>query len=229
MSVLRRLGLLGAVRSNAEVAEEAREEIAFHLESRVRDLVEAGEDEESAQRTAAESFGDVEAVVDVPVEKALKAVDRGIKKRDLNRISSKTSDKTGTTTVIARDAEDKKVTVQVTPRGKELSNKALTRKKFSEFLVIQPQSLVAFESCATAHYWARYAKRAGHQVRILPAISVAPFRQGHKTDQNDALVEAVGNRTAKQQHDQIGHSRCRAKYPEIHRGARQAEDQPPHA
>ena len=78
----------------------------------------------------------------------------------------------------------------VTPRGKELSNKALTRKKFSEFLVTQTVSLVAFEACATAHHWARIAKEAGHRVRILPAVSVAPFRQGHKTDQNDALAVA---------------------------------------
>ena len=78
----------------------------------------------------------------------------------------------------------------VTPRGKELSNKALTRKKFSEFLSTQNTSLVAFEACATAHHWARYATQAGHQVRILPAISVAPFRQGHKTDRNDALAVA---------------------------------------
>ena len=78
----------------------------------------------------------------------------------------------------------------VTPRGKELSNKALTRKKFSEFLVTQTASLVAFEACATAHHWARIAKEAGHTVRVLPAVSVAPFRQGHKTDQNDALAVA---------------------------------------
>jgi len=78
----------------------------------------------------------------------------------------------------------------VTPYGKELSNKALTRKKFSEFLVTQPESLVAFESCATAHHWARVAKQSGHEIRILPAISVTPFRQGHKTDANDALAVA---------------------------------------
>jgi transposase len=78
----------------------------------------------------------------------------------------------------------------VTPRGKELCNKALTRKKFAEFLVLQSPSLVAFEACATAHHWARVAKDAGHTVRILPAISVAPYRQGHKTDQNDALAVA---------------------------------------
>ncbi|MEM7099990.1 MAG: IS110 family transposase [Pseudomonadota bacterium] len=78
----------------------------------------------------------------------------------------------------------------VTPQGRELANKALTRKKFGEFLTTQSESLVAFEGCATAHHWARYARTAGHRVRILPAISVAPFRQGHKTDRNDALAVA---------------------------------------
>lgn len=78
----------------------------------------------------------------------------------------------------------------VTPANKELSNKELTRAKFAEFLGKQKPGLVAFEACATAHHWARLAARYGHQVKIIPAISVAPFRQGHKTDKNDALAVA---------------------------------------
>jgi transposase len=78
----------------------------------------------------------------------------------------------------------------VTPRGKELQNKALTRTKFKEFLVKQQHSLVAFEACSSAHYWARTAKELDHDVRIIPAFSVAPFRQGHKTDANDSLAVA---------------------------------------
>jgi transposase len=78
----------------------------------------------------------------------------------------------------------------VTPRNKELSNKELTRVKFAEFLARQKPGLVAFEACATAHHWARLATTYGHQVKIIPAISVAPFRQGHKTDKNDALAVA---------------------------------------
>ena len=65
----------------------------------------------------------------------------------------------------------------VNGRGKELSNRSLSRKKFAEFLGKQKPSLVAFESCATAHYWARAAKRHGHEARIIPAKAVAPFRQ----------------------------------------------------
>jgi len=78
----------------------------------------------------------------------------------------------------------------VSGRGKELLNRSLTRKKFADFLGKQKPALVAFESCASAHYWARVAQRHGHKARIIPAKAVAPFRQGHKTDSNDALAVA---------------------------------------
>lgn len=74
--------------------------------------------------------------------------------------------------------------------GRELQNKAMTRKRFREFLGKQRRSLVAFEACATAHHWARVAQCHGHEVRIVPAKAVTPFRQGHKTDENDALAVA---------------------------------------
>jgi transposase len=82
----------------------------------------------------------------------------------------------------------------VSDRGKELSNRSLTRMKFAEFLGKQKPSLVAYESCATAHYWARAAERHGHEARIIPAKAVAPYRQGHKTDSNDALAVAEAAR-----------------------------------
>jgi len=78
----------------------------------------------------------------------------------------------------------------VSGRGKELLNRSLTRRKFAEFLCKQKPSLVAFEACATSHYWARAAQRHGHVARIIPAKFVAPLRQGHKTDSNDALAVA---------------------------------------
>ena len=78
----------------------------------------------------------------------------------------------------------------VSSHGKELLNRSLTRKKFAEFLGKQKASLVAYEACATAHYWARVATGHGHSIKIIPARAVLPFRQGHKTDQNDALAVA---------------------------------------
>lgn len=88
----------------------------------------------------------------------------------------------------------------VSPANKELQNKELTRKRFAEFLVKQKPALIAFEACATAHYWSRVARRHGHQTKIIPALAVAPFRQGHKTDQNDALAvaEAAGRPNIKE-------------------------------
>ena len=78
----------------------------------------------------------------------------------------------------------------VSPKKKTLLNKVLTRQKFAEFLAKQKPGLAAFEACATAHYWARVAQSYGHTVRIIPAKAVTPFRQGHKTDPNDALAVA---------------------------------------
>jgi transposase len=82
----------------------------------------------------------------------------------------------------------------LSPSNRELCNRAFTRSKFAEYLARQRSSLVAFEACATAHYWARVAHRHGHQTKIIPAKAVAPFRQGHKTDENDALAVAEAAR-----------------------------------
>jgi transposase len=78
----------------------------------------------------------------------------------------------------------------VSPSNKVLQNKELTRNQFVRFLARQPPSLVAFEACATAHYWARQSRKYGHTIKIIPAKAVSPYRQGHKTDRNDALAVA---------------------------------------
>jgi transposase len=97
--------------------------------------------------------------------------------------------------IIGVDLAKNVIQVSVVSRSnRELQNKSLTRKKFAEFLGRQQPSLVAFEACATAHYWARVSQRHGHEVKIIPAKAVAPFRQGHKTDSNDALAVAEAAR-----------------------------------
>ena len=93
--------------------------------------------------------------------------------------------------VIGVDLAKNVIQVSVLSRNnRELRNSCFTRCKFADFLGRQQPSLVAFEACATAHYWARVARRHGHQVKIIPAKAVMPFRQGHKTDENDALAVA---------------------------------------
>ncbi|WP_420794877.1 IS110 family transposase [Hahella chejuensis] len=47
------------------------------------------------------------------------------------------------------------------------------------------------ESCGGTHYWERYAEAAGHYVKAISARQVKAFRQGQKTDANDALAIAV--------------------------------------
>jgi len=97
--------------------------------------------------------------------------------------------------VIGVDLAKNVIQVSVlSPSNRELRNSALSRRKFSEFLGRQRPSLVAFEACATSHYWARVAQRHGHEVKIIPAKAVVPFRQGHKTDENDALAVAEAAR-----------------------------------
>ena len=97
--------------------------------------------------------------------------------------------------VIGVDLAKNVIQVSVlSPSNRELRNSALTRSKFAEFLGRQRSSLVAFEACATSHYWARVAQRYGHEVKMIPAKAVFPFRQGHKTDENDALAVAEAAR-----------------------------------
>jgi transposase len=94
-------------------------------------------------------------------------------------------------TTIGVDLAKNVIQVSVLSKSnRELKNQSLSRRKFAEFLGKQKRSLVAFEACATAHYWARLALRQGHEVKIVPAKVVTPFRQGHKTDENDALAVA---------------------------------------
>jgi len=59
----------------------------------------------------------------------------------------------------------------VSPSKRELRNGSLTRRKFAEFLGSLRPSLVAFDACATSHYWARVAQRHGHEVKIILAFA----------------------------------------------------------
>jgi transposase len=80
---------------------------------------------------------------------------------------------------------------------KVLSNKQLRAKNFEVYLAIQSKCLVVFEACGRAHHCARIARRCGHEVMILPAQWVAAFRQGQKTDRNDALAIAIAAKQPK--------------------------------
>lgn len=78
-------------------------------------------------------------------------------------------------------------------RGKVIKKKMLRRSKLLAWFANLPQSLVAMEACASAHYWARELQSLGHQVKLIPPQHVKPFVRGNKNDYNDALAisEAV--------------------------------------
>lgn len=75
--------------------------------------------------------------------------------------------------------------------GRIIFNKEVSRKKLTELLVKEKASLIAMESCATAHHWGRLAIKLGHKVKTIAPKRVSAFRQGQKTDANDALAIAI--------------------------------------
>jgi len=77
--------------------------------------------------------------------------------------------------------------------GKVVWNRGMSRRQLAAFLAKQPPAVVAMEACGGAHHWGRLAQTGGHQVRLIPPKRVTPYRQGHKTDGNDALAIGIAS------------------------------------
>lgn len=77
---------------------------------------------------------------------------------------------------------------KVDGKGKVLSNKKVSREHLIDTLHKEKQCKVVMEACYSSHYWARTFLAYGHEVKLLPAQHVSPFRQGNKNDKNDALA-----------------------------------------
>src|SRR6201993_3385401 len=80
-------------------------------------------------------------------------------------------------------------------------NKVLLRKKFSRpqllaFTANLPAALMGLEACAGAHFVGTALREQGHQVRLIPAQFVKPYRKSNKNDFLDAeaIAEAVTKR-----------------------------------
>lgn len=78
--------------------------------------------------------------------------------------------------------------------GRVVSNKSMGRGRLARYLAKQSRALVAMEACSGAHHWGRKAEGFGHDVVLIPPRQVRPYRQGHKTDGNDALAIGVAAR-----------------------------------
>jgi transposase len=80
-------------------------------------------------------------------------------------------------------------------------NKILVRKKFSRAQLVAytanlPASLIGLEACAGSHFIGTVLREQGHQVRIIPAQFVKPYRKSNKNDFIDA--EAIAEAVTKQ-------------------------------
>jgi len=82
--------------------------------------------------------------------------------------------------------------------GVDVHDKVVVRKQLSRskvlpyFAQLRP-CLVGLEACGGAHYWARELQKLGHEVRLMAAAMIQPYRTGQKNDRNDAeaICEAV--------------------------------------
>ena len=80
-------------------------------------------------------------------------------------------------------------------------NKVLIRKKFSRAQLLTytaklPASLIGLEACSGAHVLGTALRDQGHQVKLIPAQFVKPYRKSNKNDFIDA--EAIAEAVTKQ-------------------------------
>jgi transposase len=75
--------------------------------------------------------------------------------------------------------------------------KRLKRAQVEDFFAKLPRSLIGMEACGSAHYWARLARKYGHEVRLMPPAYVKPYVKRNKNDPNDAeaICEALSRPT----------------------------------
>ena len=80
-------------------------------------------------------------------------------------------------------------------------SKVLVRKKFSRTQLLAhtanlPSSLIGLEACSGAHFLGAALREQGHEVRLIPAQFVKPYRKSNKNDFIDA--EAIAEAVTKQ-------------------------------
>jgi transposase len=77
-------------------------------------------------------------------------------------------------------------------------SKVLVRKKFSRAQLLAytanlTSSLIGLEACAGAHFMGAALREQGHEVRLIPAQFIKPYRKSNKNDfiDGEAIAEAV--------------------------------------
>ncbi len=77
--------------------------------------------------------------------------------------------------------------------GRTVLRRTLKRRQVLPFFAQLSPCRIGIEACDGMHYWSRQLGALGHEVRAMAPVSVRPYRQGDKTDRNDAaaICEAV--------------------------------------
>jgi len=78
--------------------------------------------------------------------------------------------------------------------GEVQFRKKLTRQQFRVFMEKQAPSLVIFEACSSASYWAREIEGLGHEVKLIAPQYVRPFVKRQKNDAADAEAIVIAAR-----------------------------------
>jgi len=78
--------------------------------------------------------------------------------------------------------------------GRVVLRRQLRRGEVEKFFARLAPCVVGMEAGSAAHHWARVLMRLGHEVRLMPAQYVRPYRKRHKNDAADAaaICEALG-------------------------------------
>ena len=79
--------------------------------------------------------------------------------------------------------------------GKVAERHRLSRAKFLPFFAKRQPAIILLEATGSAHHWGRQLQHLGHRPVLLPPRAVKRYRDGNKTDRNDAksLLEASRN------------------------------------
>lgn len=77
--------------------------------------------------------------------------------------------------------------------GRAVFRRRLKREEVEPFFRALPPCLVGLEACPGGHYWARFIRDFGHDVRLLPPQYVRPYVKTNKNDAADAeaICEAM--------------------------------------
>lgn len=77
-------------------------------------------------------------------------------------------------------------------KGKCVLRKRLSRAKLIEFVANLSPCTIGIEACGGSHYWGRYFKKNGHEVKMMSPQFVKPYVKSNKNDRNDseAIAEA---------------------------------------